>query len=133
MIQQQSTFWRRTLWEQAGGKVDDTLDLAGDFELWARFFKYADLYTIDEPLGVFRFQPAQKTAKQSREYLHEAEEAFRIHGGRYPSSMRGWLGSHLLNRIPDSLLQYLPFVTYTTLCIQRGVNAQWELRQRRFV
>ena len=30
-IQQESTFWRRSLWERAGGYVDTSLPLAGDF------------------------------------------------------------------------------------------------------
>ena len=34
-VQQESTFWRRSLWERAGGRVDASLQLAGDFELWA--------------------------------------------------------------------------------------------------
>ena len=43
-IQQESTFWRRSLWEKAGGKIDASLQLGGDFELWAKFYEHADLY-----------------------------------------------------------------------------------------
>lgn len=58
-IQQESTFWRRSLWEQSGGKVRTNFRLAGDFDLWARFYDHADLHVINGPLGGFRFQPDQ--------------------------------------------------------------------------
>src|SRR5258706_10000369 len=38
VIQQESTFWRRSLWELAGARIDTSFPLGGDFELWARFF-----------------------------------------------------------------------------------------------
>jgi glycosyltransferase involved in cell wall biosynthesis len=56
-IQQESTFWRRSLWDQAGGRVDDSRRNASDFELWARFFRYAKLYSVDALIGGFRSHP----------------------------------------------------------------------------
>src|SRR5690606_16158701 len=53
-IQQESTFWRRALWELAGGYMSTRYKLAGDFELWIRFFKYARLHCVDALLGAFR-------------------------------------------------------------------------------
>jgi glycosyltransferase involved in cell wall biosynthesis len=53
-IQQESTYWRRSLWERAGGSVDATRRSAGDFELWVRFFRQARLYTVDSAIGAFR-------------------------------------------------------------------------------
>jgi glycosyltransferase involved in cell wall biosynthesis len=67
-IQQESTFWRRGLWETAGGKVDDSLEYAGDFELWARFWEHTDLVTTSVPLGGWRQQPNQKTKQMGRYY-----------------------------------------------------------------
>ena len=61
-IQQESTFWRRELWEIAGGRVDESQPMAGDFELWLRFFRHADLVTADIPLGGFRRHDRQKTS-----------------------------------------------------------------------
>jgi hypothetical protein len=51
-IQQESCFWRRTLWEKAGGLVDN-LRLAADFDLWTKFAKFADLYSVSTLLGGF--------------------------------------------------------------------------------
>jgi len=46
-IQQESTFWRRSLWDRAGGRVDDSRRSASDFELWVRFFRFAKLYPVE--------------------------------------------------------------------------------------
>lgn len=54
-IQQESTFWRKSLWEKAQGFSLD-YQYAGDFELWMRFFNYAELYRISTILGGFRFR-----------------------------------------------------------------------------
>jgi len=72
-IQQESTFWRRSLWEISGGKVDDSYVYAGDYELWARFWQYADLAVTELPLGGFRYHQAQKT-QQIEKYYIEAEQ-----------------------------------------------------------
>jgi glycosyltransferase involved in cell wall biosynthesis len=53
-IQQESCFWRRRLWIQAGGKFAPALKYAGDFELWSRFFSFAQLYSLETVLGAFR-------------------------------------------------------------------------------
>ena len=53
-IQQESTFWRRSLWERAGGRLDASLMMAGDFELWVRFFRHAQLYSVNALIGGFR-------------------------------------------------------------------------------
>jgi glycosyltransferase involved in cell wall biosynthesis len=51
-IQQESCFWRRGLWEKAGGlRVD--LQYAADFELWTRFAQHAELYSVSTLLGGF--------------------------------------------------------------------------------
>jgi hypothetical protein len=86
-IQQESTFWRRSLWDKAGAQVGKEYPLAGDFELWARFFKHAPLYAVETPLGGFRFHGNQKTGGDLIEYLTEAERAFQAHGGRRHSPL----------------------------------------------
>jgi len=86
-IQQESTFWRRGLWERAGGRVVDTLKFAGDFDLWARFYQHADLYAATTSLGGFRSHDAQKTAVMD-DYIAEAKAALLKYGGRLdPASL----------------------------------------------
>jgi hypothetical protein len=71
-IQQESTFWRRSLWEKAGGRVDSSLRMGGDFELWVRFFRHAKLYPVDALIGGFRMHGASLG-------LQQLEECHRIH------------------------------------------------------
>lgn len=81
-IQQESTFWRRALWERAGAHLDASMRYAGDFELWARFFQHADLYAVATPLSGFRKHGQQKSGKYLAEYMAEAESALAQHGGK---------------------------------------------------
>jgi glycosyltransferase involved in cell wall biosynthesis len=71
-IQQESTFWRRSLWEKAGGYVDASRRMASDFELWVRFFRHARLYPVDALIGGFRMHAASLG-------LQQLEECHRIH------------------------------------------------------
>lgn len=70
-IQQESTFWTRDLWVAAGSKLDLGIQLAVDFELWLRFFRFARLYNLNEPLGAFRTRAGQRSASHRADY--EAE------------------------------------------------------------
>jgi hypothetical protein len=81
-IQQESTFWRRSLWERAGGRVDTSLRLAADFELWARFYRHAELFGVLAPLGGFRAYGNQKSVLEAAEYMQEAERVLLQYGGR---------------------------------------------------
>lgn len=73
-IQQESTFWRRSLYEKAGNRIDKSLRLAGDFDLWFRFFQYEKLYNCDVPIGVWRKRDGQLSDRFLNEYLTEIEE-----------------------------------------------------------
>lgn len=72
-IQQESVFWRRSLWEKAGSKIDAEMKYAGDLELWLRFFRYEKLYVIRALLGGFR-QRAQGQLSMDflDQYIEEA-------------------------------------------------------------
>jgi glycosyltransferase involved in cell wall biosynthesis len=73
-LQQESTFWRRSLWNRAGGSLDTRWRLAADFELWARFFMGAHCYGVTTILGGFREHPRQKTGTRLSEYNREVQE-----------------------------------------------------------
>ncbi len=81
-IQQESTFWRRSLWERAGSQVREDLRYAVDFELWARFWQYAELVTVNIPLGGFRIHGNQKSRLAINEYYREAEAVLRCYSSR---------------------------------------------------
>lgn len=69
-IQQESTFWRRQLWQKIGS-IPTQFPLAGDFEVWSQFFRHADVHTLASPLAGFRRRPDQKSAAIST-YVNEA-------------------------------------------------------------
>jgi glycosyltransferase involved in cell wall biosynthesis len=75
-IQQESTFWRRTLWERAGSHMDASRRNGADFELWVRFFRHAKLYPVDALIGGFRshgdslgFQDVDASHRTHDEYV----------------------------------------------------------------
>ena len=79
-IQQESTFWRRSLWERAGCDERPLAELAGDFDLWARFFEHAPLYRIDVPLGLFRVHGDQRSVANRSGYVAEARDILNRYG-----------------------------------------------------
>jgi hypothetical protein len=73
-IQQESTFWRKRLWEKAGNYISTEYKYAGDFELWIRFFNYAQLYNTSAIVGAFRFSgEGQITNNYYEAYLAECD------------------------------------------------------------
>jgi glycosyltransferase involved in cell wall biosynthesis len=72
--QQESVFWRRRLWVKAGQYIDKSYQFAGDFDLWVRFFKYAELHTLQSVVGGFRVSPNQKTNLHLAHYFEEADQ-----------------------------------------------------------
>jgi glycosyltransferase involved in cell wall biosynthesis len=70
-IQQESTFWRRSLWNEAGGYVNADLELAIDFELWMRFFRVSQLHAVDALIGAFRVREDQRSTVFMSKYLDE--------------------------------------------------------------
>jgi hypothetical protein len=70
-LQQESCFWRRSLWEKIGGAIDLRHASAGDYYLWSRFFQHANVASVEAPLAAFRFHDAAKSG-QTR---YEAEVA----------------------------------------------------------
>ena len=53
-IQQESVFWRRSLWERAGDHISEDVHFMIDTELWCRFFLLAELWHIDQVVGGYR-------------------------------------------------------------------------------
>lgn len=67
-IQQEGTFWTQKLWQKVGG-LNGKLRLAGDFDLWRRFAKYAEMIVVDRALGSFRMREGQ--ASKNRDAYYE--------------------------------------------------------------
>ena len=56
-IHRDTTFWRRRLWGRAGGALSTAYGLAGEFEMFVRFFRSAKLYSVDALIGGYRTHP----------------------------------------------------------------------------
>jgi len=74
-IQQESTFWRRSLWERVGGKINERYKFMVDGELWCRFFLLDDLWHIDAVLGGYRTHSSNRAKIYWNEIIREMEIA----------------------------------------------------------
>ncbi|SEQ92040.1 Glycosyltransferase involved in cell wall bisynthesis [Amphritea atlantica] len=70
-VQQESTFWRRSLWQKAGGYIDESQKYMVDGELWCRFFQHAELYSIDAILGGYRIHDQNRAIQNAAECHQE--------------------------------------------------------------
>jgi hypothetical protein len=131
-MQQESTFWRRSLWERTGGRLETEWSLAGDFDLWMRFARQAEVYSLPLPLAGFRRHGQQRTALQMQEYLRQARESFGRQGGRPPGRIKGfWLKNsgkvlRFLQRRHAYAATQQGFVNRCVFC---GDGTRWELRK----
>jgi glycosyltransferase involved in cell wall biosynthesis len=80
-IMQEATFWRRSLWDKAGGYVDASRRYVSDFELWVRFFRHARLYPVHALIGGYRKHPDALG-------ISELAECHRIHNEVINSELR---------------------------------------------
>jgi glycosyltransferase involved in cell wall biosynthesis len=109
-IQQESTFWKRELWEACGTRIDESFDYAGDFDLWARFWQHEKLYSVAIPLGGFRKHAGQKTSNYSR-YLDEANAVLSRYGMKSPTRISLRLRRYLAKKFPR-LEKYIGYQAY---------------------
>jgi glycosyltransferase involved in cell wall biosynthesis len=137
-IQQESTFWRRNLWQKVGGAIATEFSLAGDFDLWSRFYSHADLYGTPSPLGGFRFQPNQRS-RQLEQYLVEAQKSLTQMrtllnwSPNYPRSIALQLR---LNKIPKVRTLSQPIYSYVGKRIVRtkldSPDSYWNVEEYKF-
>lgn len=69
VIQQESTFWRRELWNKAGPALNGKEKWAFDTELWTRFFEHAEHYHAEAPIGAFRKGQQSKSVSDKQSFL----------------------------------------------------------------
>ncbi|PIE31910.1 glycosyl transferase [candidate division KSB3 bacterium] len=137
-LQQESTFWTRSLWNASGAALSPKLRLAGDFELWARFFQHAELYTTFSPLSSFRMQEAQRSRQQA-DYLREVRhvlETMRTQCAWSPQRMRALLKAFKIFKFPKLRTLFRPLYSYTGKRIYRDqeetTSACWRVEEYPF-
>jgi glycosyltransferase involved in cell wall biosynthesis len=74
-IHRDTTFWRRRLWERAGGALATEYGLAGEFELFLRFFRHTRLYSVDALIGGYRTHPGNHSAIGSHKRYNDICDA----------------------------------------------------------
>ena len=74
-IQQESVFWRRSLWDRAGSEINENYKLMVDGELWCRFFALDDLWHVNSILGGYRVHDSNRAAACHEEVINELEAA----------------------------------------------------------
>ena len=77
-IQQESVFWRRSLWERSGAFINDGLDLMVDGELWSRFFLSDDIWNLDLVIGSFRSHGKNRSHTQLEKVYEEMDKVIGI-------------------------------------------------------
>jgi glycosyltransferase involved in cell wall biosynthesis len=82
-IPQETLFWRRRIWERVGGRFDEALHFAIDWDLILRFREVgARFVRLPRFLGAFRVHPAQKTMAEAGTGQEEVERLRRRYLGR---------------------------------------------------
>jgi glycosyltransferase involved in cell wall biosynthesis len=127
MIQQESCFWRRSLWRKVGF-IDLSWRLAGDFWLWCEFAKHSHLVTLDAVLSVFNYREGQRSQVSRDEYFHEID--CMLAGDSSRSKMRQrLLGKASRARIVRALLPKGRFTQ--TLFRKIGMTSPWKVAHYR--
>ena len=81
-LQQESMFFRKSLWDKVGG-LDLDYTLAADFELWTRFAKKSAVVSVNIPLSGFRIDDNSRSKKYVRIYEEEVNEIVKSSGKSY--------------------------------------------------
>lgn len=64
-VPQETMFWRRSIWDKAGGKIDESFQFALDWDLLLRFRDAgAHFKRLPRFMGAFRIHPSQKTSAE---------------------------------------------------------------------
>jgi len=69
-IMQEGTFWRRSLWDKVGGKLEE-VPYSMDLKLWQSFAEYEQLYCVHACLASYRLNSDRKNNDTHQNYYQE--------------------------------------------------------------
>jgi glycosyltransferase involved in cell wall biosynthesis len=138
-IQQESTFWRQSLWERAGAYIDTSFEYAFDRELWGRFWQHAELYGVGVPLGGNRQHDDRFTNRYRKEYNARARAIDRRYGGRHPGKL--WVSLRRFLRVlrpfstklPKWFHNFLPKLGFYRGKVIDHQEGEWRIRDSYFM
>jgi GT2 family glycosyltransferase len=114
-VPQETLFWRRSIWEAAGGRVDTDFGYALDWDLLLRFRDAgANIVRVPRFLGAFRVHDEQKTSAQANLGAEEcARLRERVHGRPMSPAEAGqqtvpYLRRHVFVHFRHRLIEKLP-------------------------
>jgi hypothetical protein len=86
-VPQETLFWRRRIWDRAGGRIDESFRFAMDWDLLVRFRKAGARFArLPRFIGGFRVHPQQKTSAAISDVGFQEMDRIRLRElGRVPS------------------------------------------------
>lgn len=134
-IQQESTFWSKSLWNRTGGKLNEAT-VAFDIDLWStKFFLNTKLYHLNTLIGAYRKSPVSfSTLKRTTflQHINEARTELRHRASKkqiaYAEIFRvvRYL-KPILRNIPDNIYAHIPFLNqfcHTAIKFSRMENSR---------
>ena len=110
-LQQESTFFRRSLWDNAGGSMNLAFKYAADYELWCRFLQLSTLKHIHRPIGAFRRHGTQITTNRHHEYHQEIAAIRHLYKNQLTISQR--IKGLIRIRLHSFFNRFAPFSDYS--------------------
>jgi glycosyltransferase involved in cell wall biosynthesis len=114
-IPQETLFWRRSVWDAAGGAFDTSFGFAIDWDLLLRFRDSGARFArLPRFIGAFRVHEAQKTQRQQELCDTECDRLrLRVHGREVPHSeaverVAPYIQRHLRAHLRQRALSRLP-------------------------
>ena len=106
-VPQETLFWRRQIWDKAGGKVDESFRFALDWDLLVRFREAGARFArLPRFLGGFRIHSQQKTSASIAEIGFQEMDRIRERVlGRVPSriEVRNAIAPYMLKHVLSDL------------------------------
>lgn len=116
-IQQESTFFRKSLWDRTGGRFDEVeYPWAFDVALWdTKFFHTAKLYHLNTILGAYRKLPTAQSSARTGEFYDYVEKARQEMRGRVKKSDLVYAEAYWALRVLKPLLRNIPDGVYAKI------------------
>ncbi|WP_162559985.1 glycosyltransferase family 2 protein [Methylotetracoccus oryzae] len=124
-LMQETMFWRRSLWERAGG-LDLQWRWAGDFDLWVRFAALAELTAVATPLAAFRIRGEENRSRQGSDYRDEVARRC----ASLPAPPASWRLASRLGKAGEALLRSALW-SRTPVVAHSLVGDRWRLLRTR--